>query len=657
MRLLEVSLENVGAYAGGPHRFDFRMNNPDGTHRPIVLIHGQNGAGKTTFLHSILLCIHGARAMGPGASRKDYQQRLAELVPHGMAVGRCGVSVELRYQPREGAAETFMASRAWWLERGKIREQFEVYLNGDRLDEDSYYRWEAFTDSQFPASIAPLFLFDAERSGQLLGQNVAGAGASAYSRVNGLDVADQLVDDLGKLLASLVRKSARCDEAERLIELESARDKAADSWRSARERAAEIQGLLDSATAQREACEVRLEADFEELADQRAELKATIAACESEHEQIDHALTERWTGLLPLISCAGLLGRTRRALEEEASLADPALVVRALREAGELVKAGSAAIDFNVDRAIQVLAAGIASIWEQREMIHDLSGSASSRLQAILGPELESEAVSVRNLLARRESVSSRFEAATGKLRRMGADRQVEAILQEARQAATDEGRLSVMKATAGSQVAEAWELMNALEGDIGSLEELIATREAGDDPISRTRRALEAARLYVREVREAMAERLGDAIKLSFNQLSRKGELLEGVKIDRQSGAIASLQSKFRDDVVVARMSAGEQQVLALSYLWALLRCDGRKFPVVIDTPFGRLDSEHRRNIVEGFLVEELDQVVLLVTDEEATAEFYKAVQGHVSREYWLSHDATKGVTSVVDRLVADKT
>lgn len=69
--------------------------------------------------------------------------------------------------------------------------------------------------------------------------------------------------------------------------------------------------------------------------------------------------------------------------------------------------------------------------------------------------------------------------------------------------------------------------------------------------------------------------------------------------------------------DRIVERPSAGGQQVLAMSFIGALVRCAVKRGPVMMDTPFGRLDKTHRKNILQW--VPTLDtQVLLLVQSGE---------------------------------------
>jgi DNA sulfur modification protein DndD len=62
---------------------------------------------------------------------------------------------------------------------------------------------------------------------------------------------------------------------------------------------------------------------------------------------------------------------------------------------------------------------------------------------------------------------------------------------------------------------------------------------------------------------------------------------------------------------------SAGAEQIVALSLIDGLARTGRAAGPVVMDTPFGRLDTKHRDNILR-YLPQTTRQLVLLVHDGE---------------------------------------
>src|ERR1019366_4913683 len=71
------------------------------------------------------------------------------------------------------------------------------------------------------------------------------------------------------------------------------------------------------------------------------------------------------------------------------------------------------------------------------------------------------------------------------------------------------------------------------------------------------------------------------------------------------------------RDGSDIPVRSAGAEHVVALCLMGALQNNAPLRGPIVIDSPFGRLDRDHTRNVVRG-LLNMTQQVILLVYDDE---------------------------------------
>lgn len=88
---------------------------------------------------------------------------------------------------------------------------------------------------------------------------------------------------------------------------------------------------------------------------------------------------------------------------------------------------------------------------------------------------------------------------------------------------------------------------------------------------------------------------------------------------------------------------SAGAEQIVALSLIDGLARTGRAAGPVVMDTPFGRLDLKHRSNILR-YLPETTSQLVLLVHDGEVRKETDLApVAERVGKEYAIREVSTR--------------
>jgi DNA sulfur modification protein DndD len=81
---------------------------------------------------------------------------------------------------------------------------------------------------------------------------------------------------------------------------------------------------------------------------------------------------------------------------------------------------------------------------------------------------------------------------------------------------------------------------------------------------------------------------------------------------------------------------SSGASQIVALSLIDALARTGRPSGPVVMDTPFGRLDPKHRKNILT-YLPESSSQLVLFVHRGETDKEIMDLIKPRIGSEYTI--------------------
>lgn len=106
--------------------------------------------------------------------------------------------------------------------------------------------------------------------------------------------------------------------------------------------------------------------------------------------------------------------------------------------------------------------------------------------------------------------------------------------------------------------------------------------------------------------------------------------------------------QFNLYKNIDLSRLSKGERQIFILSLYWAIIELSGQDIPFVIDTPYARIDANHRKEISEKFFPSIGKQVVILSTDEEINEEYYRIMKPYVAKEYLLINDENQNKTSV---------
>lgn len=159
-------------------------------------------------------------------------------------------------------------------------------------------------------------------------------------------------------------------------------------------------------------------------------------------------------------------------------------------------------------------------------------------------------------------------------------------------------------------------------------------------NPTARTRKSSRLVALYssLEEVFEHGVDRLRDRQRVrvqdyasdAFRNLTSEPDYAK-LEINENYG-LTILDAKGRP---VQERSAGAEQIVALSLIDGLNRAGRRGGPIVMDTPFGRLDWVHRANVLR-YLPEMAEQVILLVHEGELDPQRELPILGpHVGAMY----------------------
>jgi DNA sulfur modification protein DndD len=133
--------------------------------------------------------------------------------------------------------------------------------------------------------------------------------------------------------------------------------------------------------------------------------------------------------------------------------------------------------------------------------------------------------------------------------------------------------------------------------------------------------------------------KRLEKYILEAFNNLHRKKGFVKTIKVDTANFDLKIYEKKNKE-IDTDKLSAGERQLLAVAILWGLAKASKSAAPTIIDTPLGRLDSEHRLNLVEQYFPLASNQVILLSTDEEINKKYHKYIKPFLARSYKIEYD-----------------
>jgi DNA sulfur modification protein DndD len=655
MILDELVLHNVGPFSSRQRL----LLRPPNLAQPVVLIGAKNGSGKTTVLDAIQLALYGRLARCSTRGDESYDEFLRKSTFRGSSASR-GSAIELQFtHSSQGKSHTYRIHRSWDVSAaGAVKERLEVVRDG-MLDRGLTEQWAEHIEAILPVRLSPFFFFDGEKIEALADPATAPEVLrTALDALLGLDIVDRLRTDL---MALERRKRAEAlstrGYAEEIRALEKARGAAEVLQQSrAQELAAarNLQMLTERAVSQ---LEERYLAEGGLLADNHEALAAELRAAKARQAEVEHQLRDLASDDLPLCllgdALQGVLSDAQGAVEgEEATLIAKVLSERDKWLLAALSKSGagsnvvdviaqSLAADREKRRAVGTPAAPILLDAEGRAIArvlleHTMPATRESAKRLIeLHAELNEEIVKCERLLAavpsdealtqlrsERGRVRSEMEVAMASVVRAQSGYDVSQREREA-----SESRLDALLSDKGEAVVDEAETERVLKYSVKARQRLEAFRSAAT-----------AAHLG----------RLEALTREAFSALHRKKDFVQDLRIDSTTMTI-QLWGEGHERIDAERLSAGERQLLATAILWALGRASGRTLPVVVDTPLGRLDSDHRGQLVRKYFPNASHQVILLSTDEEVDRGQREALGGSVGREYLLEYDEGAKATKVL--------
>jgi len=164
----------------------------------------------------------------------------------------------------------------------------------------------------------------------------------------------------------------------------------------------------------------------------------------------------------------------------------------------------------------------------------------------------------------------------------------------------------------------------------------------AGQRRARTLRAAAEVFDKAVGEYKQRLRSRVEATATKLFRVMTTETEDYDGLSINESFG----LTIRHTDGKAEEARSAGAEHVVALALMGALQQNAPLRGPIVMDSPFGRLDHEHTTNVVRA-LPDLASQVVLLVYESEVGRdEIRRALRQHLVREYELERQTARRTT-----------
>jgi DNA sulfur modification protein DndD len=615
--------------------------------RPIILVGGLNGAGKTTILDALQLALYGKRARCASRGNMGYKTYLRQAI-NRRASAEEGASVELAFtHSSDGVEREYRVRRSWTATDSTLRERVEVQVDGA---DDSVLteQWDERVDDFLPHRISQLFFFDGEKIAELAeAESSADVLKTAIHSLLGLELVDRLGKDLGILNSKKRREQTAPEDRAKSDHLRESWDRLLNEKQEATNRRGTLDGKLHSAKKVLDALNEKYMREGGELADQRTTFEGEKKTLEAELQDRREKLREITLGSLPLAVISGLLASVDELGHSEEEQQQHVLLAGVLenRDTAVLKKlkknGASKAVLKELDNLLKEDRTSRSKDLSTPAFL-DLAPEEVRQLDRLVKSEVPAQRAGAADLCKELDRIQERLVTVERRLRSIPEEGEL-IDLRSKRAAAQMEVEQLGVSFRVQDDLAEFLtpKIQQAKDSLDREIEKGVAANWSNQS-LQRSLERMDLATVVLDEFRRRILKknlgRVESSILESFQYLIRKPNLITRLEIDPVEFTLNLIGEAGRT-LKHEDLSAGEKQLLAISMLWGLARTAGLPLPVVVDTPLGRLDSKHRTHLVERYFPQASHQVLLLSTDEEIKDNRLTDLEPFVGRSYLLEY------------------
>lgn len=632
MIINKLVLHNFGVYASD----NVYVFNKD---KPVVLIGGMNGRGKTTFLEAVLLALYGANSFAVSeSSHKSYGQYLRAHV--NTADGTLESYVELEFDMNtDEDMNTYTVRRSWNSKSKRMVDSVVVMKNGR---EDSFLskNWAMYIESVLPSGLANFFFFDGEKISELASGETNEAMKNAIKSLLGINVIDSLYSDLQRIINKVDSESIQNYDAVRVEELRAIRDakKAACDYIDGeivalQNELAKLSKKLDKKQEEFHAKGGDIVAEAKSLFSERGNLNGRLS-------QINDEFVEFAGSELPLLLVRPLLNDILTQAKRELDDKNTRLAIDKISEFISLYKGNKKNIKELNDFA-DFVRTTVAN--QPAENIFNLSDMAFHQCLSLVSHQLNDVCSKYEADKSNKVKIKKRVDEIDNYLSVDIDEKSIQRIYKTICQLKTQITNIEVeIENLQKDKTAANGEYIRAATEFNRCVSNYLSVAEHEDDT-QRVRKyalyAQQVAKQYQLALQREKISSLSQTMTEQYKLLLDKKKLFDHIEMDAET---LDYYCYDIDGNIIPKdsFSAGEKQLMVISMLWALAICSKKKLPVIIDTPLARLDSIHRKALITKYFPRASEQTIILSTDSEIDNTYYSIIKKYISNEFTLRYD-----------------
>ncbi|MBT3445935.1 AAA family ATPase [bacterium] len=611
MKIKRLKVYNVGPYYQEAS-FSFDETSIG---KPLILIRGHNGAGKTHIFESIKYCLFGSRILN-GTKEKNFLEDFTYKSKDNDldSTGEGWVSLEI-YDPLENSDILIKRS---WTKGDKINIFLNVNIESrsenisvDYEDEDAA---QSYINTLVPYNYIDLFFYDGEETKRKFKETRSKGLFDLIDSVFGIKLINQSIEDVNRLRNDLIRNAIKDSKFEEsLVKLKKLEALDAKELSSIEKYENELETLMlniEDINAKKEGVYLKFQEMggkyIEDLNKNNGELLKINETIAEDKEQL-RRLSEK---TIPLLLCPGIYNKLQKEkiTQEHIKKFDTLNQFFNRSEVGNIIDKGT------IKKLTNILSIeSIQDLEHKDDLVNEFNGY--------------DEALKVLKCLTDNLEKSRKIKES---IDNVPLDTPI-----EIKQIKEYESAFSDLMEKKGGITNSLTEIKTTNAKTVKEKEIFLKKIKIGKDEETKTKheKALKILSKFKEHVYASKDSLLSQNLVDKFSVLSRKNDFITKVQIDYDKKLVTY---KDKNNRRIPKFSAGENHILSVAWIWALSDMTTYDIPFVIDTPMGSgLDEVHRRNLIEIFLKNASSQTIVLSNDDEINEESAKLLSNLVSTTY----------------------
>lgn len=698
MRINRIVLYNFGPYEG-LNEFDIEKQASTGN---IVLIGGKNGAGKTTLFSAIRMSLYGYREGGYQSANSYYMRKVKKLInDKAKREERTESYVEVEFSIVHGSEiNIYIIKRGWEINNNEVSENILIRKNGEQLYGDEINDFENYLLNVLPPELFDLYFFDGEKITEFFMEDGSNSRIkNAFLILCGYDNFEIMYRNFkrigigNKANGEVIRRYT--ESRDKLVQAEKIFEKVNYEIE---EKKQEITGVKSEIKEIERRYRNKGGVTMEEWNDKFLQLKKEEQYREQQNEWIKKAAND----IIPFLILKGKIEELANILEkEDATYEKKALkkmCVQILNEAATNLKT-TAGLDASIIKALLKETENIISSSGTEKIILGLSFEEKRLLSAQLYNlrQLEKDSVlenraEIRASIERSKEIRNTIENSSVNTVQIYFAQKEELLRRQAK--LTDElnGLIEYTKNV---------EIDLEIQKEAYKRESRALDEELKKDSLSgMTSKAILLLQNLQEKLFSAQISKVENIFMQKINELARKTNFIDAIRIDEDfnvhlfkkvklsTDELYQILSRYDEESYIkefgkyhwgfllqrfkardrkellkkinakrqkveidyeidkAILSNGEKQVYIMTLYWSIMKLCRQEIPFIIDTPFARIDSEHRSNITEKFFNDLSGQVFIFSTNEEIVGNHLDIIKDNIQATFLLENTENEKTT-----------